>query len=84
MAKSLKKQRLFRESQTNSPSSMIETYDSSSDEEDSSQLDLKSCHSLETKTFVTEPTFQHRPRLPIGKQALQQKSVQGGNLYFFI
>ena len=80
VAKSLKKSRLERDSGVS---------DTTSDDEDDMD-ELKSIHSMDTRTFITEPKMGARSkdnpppplstapsvtRIPIGKQALEAKTT---------
>ncbi|KAJ3035927.1 hypothetical protein HK097_003992, partial [Rhizophlyctis rosea] len=69
LAKRLKRTRLSLESSTTSTSSSpppSSTSDSDSDDEpdtESVDMELKSVHSLDTRTFITEPKIGVRPRV---------------------
>ncbi|KAJ3274004.1 Rho GTPase-activating protein 15 [Terramyces sp. JEL0728] len=69
-ARSLKKERLERESLTGTPESMLSEpsyHNTLSDEEDDDEFELKSLTSEDLVTFLTEPKFK---RISIGKEAL--------------
>ncbi|KAJ3321391.1 Rho GTPase-activating protein 15 [Boothiomyces sp. JEL0866] len=69
-ARSLKKERLERESLTGTPVSLMSEpsyHNILSDEEDDEEFELKSLNSEDLITFLTEPKFK---RVSIGKEAL--------------
>ncbi|KAI8929167.1 FSIP1 family-domain-containing protein [Entophlyctis helioformis] len=77
-ARSLKKDRLIRDSATGTPMTSMSSIPSrpytyhnslSDDDDDDEDLELRSVHSMDMDTFITEPKMMLRPK--VGRQALE-------------
>ncbi len=73
VAKDLKHDRIHRESGFSTPADSVSgSVRGSEDDVDLDDLELKSIHSLDTRTFITEPKMG--ARLKVGRDALNEKS----------
>ena len=81
VAKDLKHDRIHRESGFSTPANSVSGRESqvsgqsvagAEDDDDMDDLELKSIHSLDTRTFITEPKIG--ARLKVGRDALNEKS----------
>lgn len=80
VAKDLKHDRIHRESGISTPADSVSGRESQvsgehaqgDDDDDMDDLELKSIHSLDTRTFITEPKIG--ARVKVGRDALNEKS----------